>query len=89
MSLLTVKAVAQRVGLSEWAIRRAIHDGELAAYKPRGQLRVDAADLEHWLDGTRVAPEVRTVRPAAALTPSPLYPEGGSFRSRTRRKEAS
>lgn len=88
MALLTVKTVAERVGLSEWAIRRAIHDGELPAYKPRGQLRVDAADLEHWLDGTRVTP--RPLRaPVQPLNPSPAYPEGGSFRSRVRRRETA
>ena len=88
--LLRVGEVADRVGLSEWAVRRAIHDGQLAAYKIRGQLRIDRPDLDDWLEGCRVTP---TIRPQPAhvspLTPSPSYPEGGSFRSRTRRREAS
>ena len=88
--MLTVRQVASRVGLSEWAIRRAIHDGELPAYKPRGQIRVQTADLEDWLHGTRVIPVPAShTQPRPTMTPSPSYPQGGSFRSRVRRKEAS
>lgn len=82
--------MADQVGLSEWAVRRAIHAGELAAFKIRGQLRVDDRDLDLWLEGCRVTPTIRPQRAhVSQMTPSPSYPEGGSFRSRTRRREAS
>jgi excisionase family DNA binding protein len=88
--MLTVRQAAARAALSEWAIRRAIHDGELVAYKPRGQLRIHEADFDLWLEGTKVVarPSERRQTPVR-LTPSPSYPEGATFRSRIRRKEAS
>lgn len=88
--LLKVSAVADRVGLSEWAVRRAIHDGQLPAFKIRGQLRVDALDMETWLEACRFVPQQMSAPSGQpAVTPSPAYPPGGSFRSRVRRKEAS
>lgn len=54
--LLTVREVAERVGLSEWAVRRAIHAGELGAHKIRGQLRSSERDFDAWLASTRVTP---------------------------------
>jgi excisionase family DNA binding protein len=89
--VLTVRQAAERVSLSEWAIRRAIHDGELVAYKPRGQIRIESADLDLWLEGTRISPRPTEARrnPTPVLIPSPSYPESGTFRARMRRKEAS
>lgn len=88
MQLLTVSQVAEQTSLSEWAVRQAIRDGELGASKLRGQLRVDAADLQAWVDGSRVTPVRRpSVDLPRALTPSPAYPEAGSFRARMRRKD--
>jgi excisionase family DNA binding protein len=46
--LLTVEDVARICGLSRWAIRRAIADGELAALKLRSRWRVRRNDLEAW-----------------------------------------
>jgi excisionase family DNA binding protein len=48
--LLTVEEVARICGLSEWAIRRAIDDGELRASKLRSRWRVRPEDLEGWLE---------------------------------------
>lgn len=64
MSLLTVREVGERVRLSEWAIRRAINDGELEAFKVRGRIRIDEGAVEAWLAGSVVAsvPERRVRR---------------------------
>lgn len=88
VQLLTVAQVAEQVGLSDWAVRQAIHDGELVASKIRNRLRIDAVDLQAWIDGSRVsAPGRATQDLPRALTPSTAYPEAGSFRARMRRKE--
>jgi excisionase family DNA binding protein len=91
VSVLTVRQAADRVNLSEWAIRRAIHDGELVAYKPRGQIRIEPADLDLWLEGTRMSPRPSEARrdPAADVGCGPGCPAAGTFRDRVRRKEAS
>ena len=52
--MLTVREAADRVRLTQWAIYRAIQRGELTAYKPGGRLRIREADLEAWLESTRV-----------------------------------
>src|SRR4051794_38830803 len=66
--VLTVKEVAQRVGLTQCAIYRAIQRGELPAYKPGGRLRIREADFEHWLESTRVpAPAAVTGRAAPGV----------------------
>lgn len=87
MQLLSVTQVADQVGLSEWAVRRAIHEGELIASKLRGRLRVDALDLEAWVQSTRVTPERRAPAPVPRFTPSTV-PAGGSVRERLRRERA-
>lgn len=89
MSLLTVTEVADQVGLSEWAVRRAIRDGELEAFKPRGRIRVKASAVHDWLEATRVEP-VRAAsgpRPTPAVVTSPSYPGGTTVRPWLRRKE--
>jgi excisionase family DNA binding protein len=48
--LLTVSEVAEATGLSSNAVYRAIAAGELRASKLRRRLRVQAADLEAWID---------------------------------------
>ena len=68
MPVLTVKEAATGVGLTQWAIYRVIQRGELTAYKPCGRLRIHEADLEAWLESTRVTVEARTAtRPLAVL----------------------
>src|SRR5689334_4501433 len=85
VQLLTVSDCAERANLSAWAIRRAIHEGELPASKLRGRLRIDAVDFQGWIDGCRVqpAPRRRPDLPTSA-EPSPVAPEAGSFRARLR-----
>jgi excisionase family DNA binding protein len=48
--LLTVSEVAETTGLSSNAVYRAIAAGELRASKLRRRLRVQAADLDAWID---------------------------------------
>lgn len=48
--LLTVEDVARICGLSEWAIRRAIDDGDLSASKLRSKWRIRPTDLEEWIE---------------------------------------
>jgi excisionase family DNA binding protein len=67
--LLTVSEVAEATGLSSNAVYRAIAAGELRASKLRRRLRVQAADLEAWIDANVVCargvdgPPPPTLRP--------------------------
>jgi len=66
--LLAVAGVAERVGLSEKAVRRAIGRGELPASKLCGRIRVRPEDVDIWIQvnlvGTHASPTVLP-RPAA------------------------
>jgi excisionase family DNA binding protein len=66
-SLLDVRCVAQRLGLSTKAVRGLIARGELPAYKVAGRIRIDAADLDGYLAAVRVRPSLHDIgapRPA-------------------------
>ena len=75
--LLTVSEVAETTGLSSNAVYRAIAAGELRASKLRRRLRVQAADLDAWIDANVVcargadepprAPTLRLGRPGRGL----------------------
>ena len=69
--MLTVKEAAAVVRLTQWAIYRAIQRGELTAYKPGGRLRIREADLDAWLESTRVHMET-----PPAVRPDRLIPAG-------------
>jgi excisionase family DNA binding protein len=56
MSDLSPREVAQELGLSRSAVYRLIEDGELAAYKVRGRLRVERGELCALRRRARVAP---------------------------------
>jgi excisionase family DNA binding protein len=75
--LLSVRDVAELAGLSEMAIYRAIHDGELKAAKLRGKLRIRPQDFERWIDESSVEP-TGTREPIAALTRAKSAAAGGS-----------
>lgn len=51
--MIGVKEAADRAGLSQKTIRRAIKSGDLRAYKPGGRpqnsWRIDEEDLKAWL----------------------------------------
>ena len=77
VTVLTVKEAAAGVGLTQWAIYRVIQRGELTAYKPCGRLRIHEADLDAWLESTRVTAEARAAtRSPAVLAPKRLRPYG-------------
>jgi excisionase family DNA binding protein len=69
--LLTVSEVAEATGLSSNAVYRAIAAGELRASKLRGRLRVQAADLEAWIDSNVVC-----ARGAGEPSPVPTLKPG-------------
>lgn len=71
MTLLTVRQVAEQVQLSEWAVRAAIRDGELEAFKPRGQLRIPEQAVTVWLEETRQVAATRGVARASRLPSRP------------------
>jgi excisionase family DNA binding protein len=71
--LLTVSEVAEATGLSSNAVYRAIAAGELRASKLRRRLRIQAADLDAWIDanvvcsrGAGEAPPAPTLKPGRA-----------------------
>jgi excisionase family DNA binding protein len=78
--MLTVREAADRVRLTQWAIYRAIQRGELTAYKPGGRLRIREADLERWLESTRVQAKGRATARTVRVTPAGVL--GGGARPR-------
>jgi excisionase family DNA binding protein len=57
--LLTVADVADRVGLSSQAIRRAINRGELRASMLCHRVRIAESDVERWIAESRCAARPR------------------------------
>jgi excisionase family DNA binding protein len=71
--MLTPRQVAELAQMSYHAVLRAINDGELAASRLRGRLRVQPADFNAWVDGSRVT---------LAKAPRPRIAQATSQRSR-------
>ena len=67
-SLLDVRCVANRLGLSTKSVRGLILRGELPAYKVAGRIRIDAADLSAYLAAARVQPSLHDIGPPARAT---------------------
>jgi excisionase family DNA binding protein len=84
MSDLSPKQVAAVLGLSRSAVYRLIEDGELRAYKVRGRLRVEPAEVRALKERNRVSPR-RPPRPPI-YEPLPLAPQArdGRFASELR-----
>jgi excisionase family DNA binding protein len=61
-SLLDVRCVAARLGLSTKAVRGLVARGELPAYKLAGRIRIDPADVEAYLAAARIRGDARLVR---------------------------
>ena len=80
--MLTIQEAAARVRLTPWALYRAVQRGDLTAYKPGGRLRVHEADLDHWLESTKVAVKAERDRRPASLTPIAV-PEAAARRRTT------
>lgn len=55
--LLTVEQIADQLNLSARTVRRRIDSGELRAFRlgigPKAPVRVDPAELNHWLERRR------------------------------------
>lgn len=56
MTPLTPSQVAESLNLGRATVYRAIQDGELTAYKVRGQLRIEPEELEAFKQRNRVEP---------------------------------
>lgn len=59
MTLLTITAAAERLGVSRRTVEREIADGALAVIEIRGLRRIDANDIDSYLSArkiTRVKP---------------------------------
>jgi excisionase family DNA binding protein len=52
--------VAELLSLHVKVIHRAVRDGELAAFKVRNRIRISRADLDAWLEASRVRPVYST-----------------------------
>jgi excisionase family DNA binding protein len=90
--LLSTEDAARITGLSIWAIRKAIRDGELGASKLRGRLRIHPDDLGAWIDDCRVKPDLGSLEARGHEPPRPPAPTppSGSARAavRARRRAA-
>jgi excisionase family DNA binding protein len=65
--LLTLAEAAQRLGLREGALRRAIKRGELPAMKVCSRIRIDPNELLRWIEDQRITGvAVHVSGPAAA-----------------------
>lgn len=72
---LSAREVADAIGLSYHAVLRAVHRGELAAYKLCGRVRLRKADVLAWIESSRVELEREAAQPRAI---TPLAPVPGS-----------
>jgi len=79
MSDLSPREVAQELGLSRSAVYRLIEDGQLAAYKVRGRLRVERGELCALRNRSRVAARSRTLGPAFEPPLRAQVEGGGGF----------
>jgi excisionase family DNA binding protein len=67
-ALLSPEQVAGRCGLSRRAVYRAIERGELRASRLCSRIRVRAADVEAWVDGSQIEPSNGAVPPSRPAT---------------------
>jgi excisionase family DNA binding protein len=65
VELLTVKQVAERLGIGKTLAYSLVADGRLPSHRIGGAIRVRPADLERFLIGTRVGPGREGPTPAA------------------------
>ncbi len=57
MTALNLQEVARRLGVSDQVVRKLIHDGKLAAFKPAARrYRVLETELDRYVESTRVKP---------------------------------
>jgi excisionase family DNA binding protein len=79
-TLMTIKDVADTCKLSETAVRRAVHDGQLQSVKLRSRLRITRQDFDAWILHQR---QPRAVRPTTATNQARprRRPAAGTFRA--------
>lgn len=53
---LSPQDVGKMVDLHPRVIQRAVNEGEIAAFKLRGKIRIRHADLDAWIEANRVEP---------------------------------
>lgn len=70
---LSVREAALQAGVNERTIRRAITDGRLRAAQVSGAYRIDAEDLQSWIDNRR-APAGTSAGPSDTRAGSPDTP---------------
>lgn len=68
--LLTVAEVAERLAVSEKAVRAAIARGDLPATKVCGRVRVGPHALDAYVDAGRIQPQRAAPRPVDLRRPS-------------------
>lgn len=67
---LSVHAIAERLSVSEKAVRAAIRRGELAATKVCGRIRIAPEDFEAWVLQNRIIPQKKErYEPSVTSTP--------------------
>jgi excisionase family DNA binding protein len=76
--LLRAGDVADRTGLSYHAVLRAIHRGELPAFRLCGRIRIRPSDLEKWMDERRIERHGESL-PSSPLFGVPAEPQRGTF----------
>lgn len=54
---LSPQDVGEMVDLHPRVIQRAVNEGEIAAFKLRGRIRIKRTDLEAWIAGNQVEPQ--------------------------------
>ena len=73
-SIMTIRDVAQVLKLAEKTVYAMATEGELPAFKVRGQWRVRRVDFEGWL--SRQAGAMPSASPAAVAPHAPVAPSG-------------
>ena len=76
--LLCPREVATRTGLSYHAVLRAIHRGELPAFRLCGRIRIRPGELDRWIEGHRIRSEGASFSGSPLLVAAP-QPQRGSL----------
>jgi excisionase family DNA binding protein len=79
VSDLSPREVAVALGVSRSAVYRLIEDGELPAYRVRGRLRVEPAEVRAFKQRNRVKPRNREGVPMYEPAGFPTLGDGGRF----------
>jgi excisionase family DNA binding protein len=61
MEFLTTTKAAKRLGVSSETVRTLCRKGELPAYKIGGHFKVEAGELDGWLDKQRIEKAEETI----------------------------